>query len=188
MDPENPLEDLVPFPITRYREEQLMAEQSPVAVEIPLTFVVNGHEMATLMCSPSHPKAFTYGFLFTSGMIRSAKDILDWDLDQRKWRVDVQVKEFTDPELLGKRIYTSGCGKGVMYTNMAELAARSDPKSGSPAGILSMPWDGWPDVPPSIKKPGGSIPWLSASTVHCLNFILTISAVIMPWTRSSAPC
>ena len=144
MDTEQPLEDLVTLPVTRYRAGALTPEKSPVAVETPLTFVVNGHEVATLMCTPSHLKAYTIGFLFTSGMIRSAQDILDWDLDRRKWRVDVTVKDFTDPELLGQRVYTSGCGKGVMYTSMVELAARhpieSDIRISGQAIIDAMGW------------------------------------------------
>jgi len=119
-----PFGELVPRSITRYRDGKLAGEESLVAAEIPLTFVVNGHETATLMCTPSHLKAFTCGFLFTSGMIHSADDILDWDCDKKKWRVDVQVKDFTDPALLGQRVYTSGCGKGVMYTSMMELTSR----------------------------------------------------------------
>lgn len=115
---------MIPRPITRYRDQKLTGEDTHVAAEIPLTFVVNGHETATLMCTPSHLKEFTYGFLFTSGMIQSADDILDWDCDEKKWRVDVRVKDFADPELLGKRVYTSGCGKGVMYTSVTELSSR----------------------------------------------------------------
>lgn len=124
METDIPFGELVPQPITRYRDKTLTPEESLVAAEIPLTFVVNGHETATLMCTPSHLKAFTWGFLFTSGMIQSKEDVLDWDCDKKKWRVDVRVKNFTDPELLGQRVYTSGCGKGVMYTSAMELALR----------------------------------------------------------------
>ena len=124
MDTEHPFGELVPQPITRYRTGKLTREESLVAVEIPLTFVVNGHETATLQCTPSHLKAYTYGFLFTSGMVKSAEDILEWEVDKKKWRVDVRVKDFIDPELLGRRVYTSGCGKGVMYTSMMELSSR----------------------------------------------------------------
>ena len=76
------------------------------------------------MCTPSHLKAFTYGFLFTSGMINGADDVLSWEIDEKKWRVDVDIKNDMDPELLGTRVYTSGCGKGVMYTSMLELSGR----------------------------------------------------------------
>ncbi|MDD9302507.1 MAG: formate dehydrogenase accessory sulfurtransferase FdhD [Desulfobacter sp.] len=118
------IQELIGQPITRYKGGSLVKEQSFVALEVPLTFVVNGHEMATLMCTPSNLKAYAYGFLFTSGMIKSAKEILDLDLDTKKWRLDVRVKNFQDPSDLGRRVYTSGCGKGVMYTSMMEIALR----------------------------------------------------------------
>ena len=139
-----PFGEMIPLCITRYRSADLKEEDGLVAAEIPLTFVVNGHEMATLMCTPSHIKDFTYGFLFTSGIIHAAEDILDWDCDEKKWRVDVEVKDFTDPELLGKRVYTSGCGKGVMYTSAMELASRhpvtSDVRVSGQALIDAMGW------------------------------------------------
>ncbi|MBU0971454.1 MAG: formate dehydrogenase accessory sulfurtransferase FdhD [Proteobacteria bacterium] len=124
MSTEIPFGEMIPYTITRYRDNHMVDEETVVAVEIPLTFVVNGHEIATLMCTPSHLKAYTYGFLFTSGLIKGAEDILAYDCNEKKWRVDVTVKHFVDPELLGQRVYTSGCGKGVMYTSMMELSAR----------------------------------------------------------------
>ncbi|WDP90265.1 MAG: formate dehydrogenase accessory sulfurtransferase FdhD [Desulfobacter sp.] len=124
MDTDTPFGEKIPRPITRYREGAFSKEDGFVATEVPVTFMVNGFEAATLMCSPSHLKEFTYGFLFTSGMIQSADEVEEWDCDEKKWRVDVRVKNFADPELLGKRVYTSGCGKGVMYTSVTELASR----------------------------------------------------------------
>ena len=124
LEPRLSIDTLTLRPITRYRDGGFHKEEGPVTLEIPLTFVINGREMATLMCTPSHLKAFTYGFLFTSGMINAAEDVLSWELDQKKWRVDVAVKNDIDPELLGTRVYTSGCGKGVMYTSMMELSGR----------------------------------------------------------------
>ena len=116
--------EMIPFTITRYRNNELFAEDARVAAEIPLTFHVNSREIATLMCTPSHLKAFAYGFLFTSGFIKSADDIASFSLDETRWRADIQVKELVDPDLLGQRVYTSGCGKGVMYTSMMELSSR----------------------------------------------------------------
>ena len=119
-----PMAEMIPFTITRYRKSELLAEDTHVAAEVPLTFRVNGREIATLMCTPSHLKAYAYGFLFTSGFIRSADDIVSYSLDETKWRADIQAKNLIDPDLLGQRVYTSGCGKGVMYTSMLELSLR----------------------------------------------------------------
>jgi FdhD protein len=124
MQDDAPLGEMTPYTITRYRNDELLAEDTHVAAEIPLTFQVNDREIATLMCTPSHLKVFAYGFLFTSGFITSADDIMSFSLDEKKWRADIQVKEFIDPDLLGQRVYTSGCGKGVMYTSMMELSSR----------------------------------------------------------------
>ena len=124
MHDDTPITEMIPFTITRYRNNKLFAEDARVAAEIPLTFEVNGREIATLMCTPSHLKGFAYGFLFTSGFITSADDIISFSLDVTRWRADIEVKKLVDPDLLGQRVYTSGCGKGVMYTSMMELSSR----------------------------------------------------------------
>jgi FdhD protein len=124
MHDDTPIGEMIPFTITRYRNNELSEEASRVAAEIPLTFHVNGRELATLMCTPSHLKAFACGFLVTSGFIKSADDILSFSLDETKWRADIEVRDLVDPDLLGQRVYTSGCGKGVMYTSMMELSSR----------------------------------------------------------------
>ena len=124
MHDDPPIGEMIPFTITRYRDNKLFAEDTRVAVEVPLTFEVNGREIATLLCTPSHLEAFAHGFLFTSGFIASSDDILSVSLDEKRWRADIQVKNLVDPDLLGQRVYTSGCGKGVMYTSIMELSSR----------------------------------------------------------------
>ena len=110
--------------ITRYRNGQLGEEQSPVVVEAALTFVVNGHETATLLCTPTHLHAFTCGFLFTSGIIRCADDILDWRFNENRCRVDVSVRDFSKSADPGKKVFTSGFGKGVIYTHTTRQMMR----------------------------------------------------------------
>lgn len=124
MSDDIPFGDNIPYTINRFRNGRLREEDTRVATEVPLTFVVNDREIATMMCTPSHLKAYAYGYLFTSGFIRSAGDITAFYLDEKKWRAEISVKNLVDPDLLGQRVYTSGCGKGVMYTSMMELASR----------------------------------------------------------------
>lgn len=189
MEPSLSIDTFTPRPVTRYRDGGLCQEESLVALEIPLTFVVNGREMATLMCTPSHLKAFTYGFLFTSGMVKDGQDILDWEIDTVKWRVDVEVKNPIDPELLGTRVYTSGCGKGVMYTSMMELSGRHpvQTRAAISAGIIvdAMSW--LVRCSDLHKKTGEFIPPPSSRTTGCPNSTLMISGATTQWTRSSAP-
>ncbi len=85
---------MIPFTITRFKDNALSEENTHVAAEVPLTFEVNGREIVTLMCTPSHLKAFAYGFLVTSGFISSADDILSFSLDETRWRADIEVKKW----------------------------------------------------------------------------------------------
>jgi formate dehydrogenase assembly factor FdhD len=51
MHDDTPIGELIPFIITRFRDEKLFAEDTRVAAEVPLTFDVNDREIATLMCN-----------------------------------------------------------------------------------------------------------------------------------------
>jgi len=132
------------YNITRHDNGRAFGEKVPVASEVPCTFVVNDAEIATMMCTPSHLKEFTYGFLYTSGLIQSAGDITIYECNEIKWRIDVKTDHFIDPADLGKRVYTSGCGKGVMYTSIIELSSRypltTNLKVRSQDLIKSMKW------------------------------------------------
>lgn len=166
MDSDTPFGEEIPREITRYRNGAFSQEETFVATEVPVTFVVNDFEAATLMCTPSHLEAFTYGFLFTSGMIQSAADVVEWDCDKKKWRVDVRVKHFADPDMLGKRVYTSGCGKGVMYTSVTELALRRPIETETQASMgLITDAMGWLATCSGIHKRTGGV----HSAAVCVN-------------------
>ena len=111
--------DVVSFKKGRKEEIKL-----PVATEVPCTIVVNGNEVATIMCTPTHLREFAVGYLYTSGLIKEANEVAEFFCDTKRWRLDVKTSTEIDIELLGKRIYTSGCGKGVLYSNVIALASR----------------------------------------------------------------
>jgi FdhD protein len=123
MDEEN-FGPSVEVEVVRYAQGHMERVNAAVATEVPLTIDVNGEEFATLMCSPSDLRPFTYGFLFTSGVIYHAAEVKKFVLDETRWRVQVETARNPDPLMLGKRVYTSGCGRGVMYTNILELSSR----------------------------------------------------------------
>ncbi|KAF0159042.1 MAG: FdhD protein [Syntrophaceae bacterium] len=97
----------------------------PVSEEVPLTLEVNGKELATLLATPEHLKNLVTGFLFTSGFIREAAQIKSISIDPERWKADIIAKgeDFAD-DLVFKRIYTSGCGKGVIFHNPLDLFNR----------------------------------------------------------------
>ena len=104
--------------------------EQDIATEVPFTIIVNEVELATMLCSPADLTALTYGFLFASGFIRSCDELLECIIDTTRWVAHAKLAQPPDPDLIGKRVYTSGCGKGVMYGSLIELASRRLPPSG----------------------------------------------------------
>ena len=97
----------------------------PVSEEVPLTVEVNGRELATLLCSPEHLKNLVAGFLFTNGLIQNLSQQKSLTIDTERWKAGVKIEGdgFAD-DLVFKRIYTSGCGKGVIFHNPLDLINR----------------------------------------------------------------
>jgi FdhD protein len=97
----------------------------PVSEEVPLTIEVNGRELATLLCSPEHLKNLVTGFLFTNGLIQNLSQQKSLTIDTERWKAGVKIEGdgFAD-DLIFKRIYTSGCGKGVIFHNPLDLINR----------------------------------------------------------------
>jgi FdhD protein len=97
----------------------------PISEEVPLTIEVNGRELATLLCSPEHLKNLVTGFLFTNGLIQNLSQQKSLTIDTERWKAGVKIEgdSFAD-DLIFKRIYTSGCGKGVIFHNPLDLINR----------------------------------------------------------------
>jgi FdhD protein len=95
-----------------------------ITEEVPLTIEVNGKELATLLCSPQDLKTLVVGFLYTSGFIEEASAIQSVTVDQDRWKAYVDASVNFSPEVLFKRIYTSGCGKGIIFHNPMDLMQR----------------------------------------------------------------
>lgn len=120
-----PLGVTTEFKVVRIGENEVLDMISTVATEVPFTIVGNDIEIATLSCSPVDLKELAYGFLFTSAVISRASDIHSFWYDKRQWRCEITLETTPDPKNFQKRLYTSGCGKGVMFSNITELNLRS---------------------------------------------------------------
>ena len=118
------------FDVIRIKDGRKNEISQPVATEVPCTIVVNSKEVATIMCTPTYLKEFAIGYLYTAGMIKSAREVRKFYCDTAKWQLDIETTNEIDFKLLGKRLYTSGCGKGVMYSNIVMLSSRHPLKPG----------------------------------------------------------
>ena len=114
----------VNFEVVQIKKGNTMNTIASVPTEVPLTIVANDEEIATLSGSPDHLREFVYGFLFTAGFIQKAQDVQAFWCDRATWRIEVKLNNPPEPNLLTKRLYTSGCGRGVMFSSVVELALR----------------------------------------------------------------
>ena len=62
-----------------------------VSEEIPLTLEVNGHELATLLCSPDHLDNLVTGFLFTSGLIKDFPSLKSLIIDTERFNAAARI-------------------------------------------------------------------------------------------------
>jgi FdhD protein len=119
------------FEITAVTRDGSRIRDDWVTEEIPLTIDINGREVATLLASPTDLEALVLGFLFTTGLIPDASALQSVAIDDRLWKADARITvEGLGEELAFKRIYTSGCGRGVVFSTSLDLIDRVKIPSG----------------------------------------------------------
>jgi len=94
-----------------------------VVREYPLTIYLNNKEFITLLCSPDHLEHLVYGFLKSEGIILKPADVKKITINNDKGFAYVDLHKQNDlvEELHGKRIMTTGCGKGSTFYNVLDL-------------------------------------------------------------------
>jgi len=126
------------FPIQRITKEDREDREDVVTRELPLTIILNNEELTTLLCSPKDLKYLAVGFLASEGVIKDRDEIRKIVVDERKGVVRVETvgdKKFA-PDVLFKRLITSGCGRGVSFYSAADV--QGQPKIASETAISSV--------------------------------------------------
>jgi FdhD protein len=111
--------------ITKVNRGKITTEKDLVAREIPLTINLNGSEFVILLASPMDLKELCAGFLFSNGLIKAAADIESITLDEQNWLAGLVLKDKEKTaDLVFKRMYTSGCGRGTQFYNALDVLHR----------------------------------------------------------------
>ncbi len=88
--------------------------------ELPLTLVVDGMEVVTLMTLGTKPEALALGYIRNQKLIEDITDIQSVKVDWDRERVDVTTHAGTGirdwQEKMKRRIVTSGCGQGTIFS------------------------------------------------------------------------
>ena len=89
-----------------------------VASELPITLELNGKPLVTLLCTPSELEALAVGFLLSEGLLQDRSSIKQLLVDEQAAAVRVELSDLPQDyaNLFEKRTISSGCGKGVTFT------------------------------------------------------------------------
>ena len=115
-----------------YRNGNLEREETGIVREYPLKLVVNGREIATLVCSPHDLKVLAAGFLRMQGFVQSVEDLLMLSVCADFGVANVRIRGEV-PEKL-RPVLTSGCGSGISFTINGPAGGPSGSR-GSPVRI-----------------------------------------------------
>lgn len=113
------------FTITKIRGNNREKLEDMVTKEVPLTLMIGDKELVTLLCSPLDLEDLVRGFLFTSGFIKNVSEIKKIVLNEQQWVVYIDILGRIDKDLVFKRLYTSGCGRGTLFYNAHDVMYRS---------------------------------------------------------------
>lgn len=97
-----------------YDRDGWSVSAGPVVEESLLTIYVNGREFVTMMATPAEQDYLAVGFLYTEGLIHSPDDLRDVRVARNRTCIDVWLRQ-SRLNLPKRRIFTSGCGKGVTF-------------------------------------------------------------------------
>ncbi len=117
------------FEIIQIEKGRLVSSSKTVCSEVPFTIEVNNTEIATVLASPSYLDELAVGFLFTSGLIQGSDDVKSISVDMERFRTSVTIEGVPD-DFVFKRIYTSGCGKGVIFHNPMDVLGKAPLENG----------------------------------------------------------
>ena len=114
------------FAVLRISGEGRKETEMAVAREFPLTIILNGEELVTLLCSPQHMKYLAVGFLASEGLISGRDEIKNVLVDEQRGvaRVETVPTQKSAQELIFKRIISSGCGRGASFYSAADVSGQ----------------------------------------------------------------
>ncbi|RXT06441.1 formate dehydrogenase accessory sulfurtransferase FdhD [Ammoniphilus sp. CFH 90114] len=103
--------------IIRFYNEGLHEIDDEIAVEFPLTIVVDGEELATMVCTPTQIEELVVGFLASEGLIRVTDEILSMSIDRNRGfaYVELKNKKTINKDFYSKRFIGSCCGKSRQF-------------------------------------------------------------------------
>jgi FdhD protein len=90
-----------------------------VAAELPVRLVLNGEPLVTLLCTPTELEELAIGFLLSEGLLHERSAIRKLAVSGTGPSVLIELSGMPQgwEKQFEKRTISSGCGKGITFTN-----------------------------------------------------------------------
>jgi FdhD protein len=90
-----------------------------VASELPVRLVLNDQALVTLLCTPSELEELAVGFLLSEGILTDKSSLKKLELVEKDLAVLIEIADLPSDfsKMFEKRTISSGCGKGITFTN-----------------------------------------------------------------------
>jgi FdhD protein len=119
-------------PVLKISGTTIDGVMDPVASELPITLEVNGKQLVTLLCTPAELQELAVGFLLSEGILSGKASIKKMTIDEKELTVRLELSDLPADlsTLFAKRTISSGCGKGITFTQSRTGADRRLPVRG----------------------------------------------------------
>ncbi|WNR44432.1 formate dehydrogenase accessory sulfurtransferase FdhD [Paenibacillus roseipurpureus] len=117
LEPKSASSATTTWSIHRYDGSEVLPAQDDIAIEAPLTIMLNGEEFATLVYTPSDTVDMVTGFLASEGLIRFVDQIESLTLEEDRGFAHVKLRQLhqLSREMVSKRFIGSCCGKSRQF-------------------------------------------------------------------------
>jgi len=116
----DPINDALIIRLHGDRIEELVDH---IAAETAFTLHVNGTVLVSLLCTPTELDTMAVGFLISEGLLTDRQSLLSLEVDEKTSNVFVRLKDLPEnwETMFHKKTITSGCGKGITFTEARDL-------------------------------------------------------------------
>jgi FdhD protein len=97
-----------------------------VATELPVRLILNDKPLVTLLCTPTELEELAVGFLLSEGILRLRSSIKKLEVREQELAVRIELTDLPSDldKMFEKRTISSGCGRGITFTNYKTVRDR----------------------------------------------------------------
>lgn len=130
----------IDIPVLKVSGDRVEGMLDQVASELPVRIVLNGLPLVTLLCTPTELEELAIGFLLSEGLLNDLRSIRNIEVTDRTPSVRLELTSLPEgwETLFDRRTISSGCGKGVTFTNYDRARDRRIDITGAPLSIGSI--------------------------------------------------